>query len=154
MLYNSIIDTIGKTPLVKLNKLTQDLDATIYVKMESKNPGASVKDRLALAMITQAEKDGVLDADTRIIEPTSGNTGVGLAMLSAVKGYDLTIVMPESASIERRQIMKAYGKRWCYLLQTKVWLEQSKLQINWLLLLKIAIFLCNLKIKQMHQCIV
>ena len=109
MLYNSVIDAIGKTPLIKLNKIVKNVDATIYVKMESKNPGASIKDRLALAMINQAEKDGVLNADTHIIEPTSGNTGIGLAMICAVKGYKLTIVMPDSASIERRQIMSAYG---------------------------------------------
>ncbi len=109
MLYNSVIDAIGNTPLIKLNKITKDLDVTIYVKMESKNPGASIKDRLALAMIKQAEEEGIINESTNIIEPTSGNTGIGLAMICAVKGYKLTIVMPESASLERRQVMSAYG---------------------------------------------
>jgi len=109
MQYNSILETIGKTPLVKLNQITKGIDATIYVKMESRNPGSSVKDRLALAMIRKAEKEGKIDAETHIVEPTSGNTGVGLAMLCAAKGYRLTIVMPDSVSKERRQIVRAYG---------------------------------------------
>lgn len=111
MKYNSIIGAIGKTPIIKLNKITAGLDATIYVKMESKNPGASVKDRLALAMIEKAENEGTLDASTKIIEPTSGNTGIGLAMICAVKGYDLTIVMPDSVTKERRQLILAYGAK-------------------------------------------
>lgn len=109
MKHNSIIEAIGKTPIIKLNRITEGVGATVYVKMESKNPGSSVKDRLALAMIEKAENDGVLDKDTHIVEPTSGNTGVGLAMICAVKGYKLTIVMPESVTKERRQIIKAYG---------------------------------------------
>ncbi len=108
---NTIVEVIGKTPIIKLNKLTLGIDATIYVKLESNNPGGSVKDRLALAMIEQAEQDGVLDMGTKIIEPTSGNTGVGLAMICAVKGYDLTIVMPDSVSRERRQLVRAYGAK-------------------------------------------
>lgn len=111
MKHNSIIDAIGKTPIIKLNRITEGIDATVYVKMESKNPGSSVKDRLALAMIEKAEKDGALDKDTLIVEPTSGNTGVGLAMICAVKGYCLTIVMPESVTKERRQLIKAYGAK-------------------------------------------
>lgn len=109
MKHNTIIDAIGKTPIIKLNRITEGIDATIYVKMESKNPGSSVKDRLALAMIEKAEADGALDKDTLIVEPTSGNTGVGLAMICAVKGYKLTIVMPDSVTKERRQLIKAYG---------------------------------------------
>ena len=109
MKQNSIIDAIGKTPIIKLNRITEGLEATVYVKMESLNPGSSVKDRLALAMIDKAEADGVLDKDTLIVEPTSGNTGVGLAMICAVKGYKLTIVMPDSVTKERRQLVKAYG---------------------------------------------
>ncbi len=109
MNYNSIIETIGKTPLVKLNKITKGLEAEIFVKVESNNPAFSVKDRLALAMIEQAEKNGKVNSETLIIEPTSGNTGVGLAMVCAVKGYRLTIVMPDSASKERRQVIGAYG---------------------------------------------
>lgn len=109
MLYDSILDVIGKTPLVRLNRLTDGIDATVLVKLEKNNPAASVKDRLALAMIEQAEKEGLLKVNTKIIEPSSGNTGVGLAMLCAVKGYDLTIVMPDSVSSERAMMIKAYG---------------------------------------------
>ena len=111
MKYNSISEVIGSTPLVKLNKITADVEADIYVKLESNNPGASVKDRLALAMIEKAEKEGLINEGTKIIEPTSGNTGIGLAMLAAAKGYDLTIIMPDSVSKERRQLVKAYGAK-------------------------------------------
>jgi len=106
---NDISQLIGKTPLVKLRKLTEGIDSEVYVKLESMNPGGSVKDRLAFAMIEAAEKKGLVNKDTVIIEPTSGNTGIGLAMLCAVKGYKLIIVMPESVSVERRIILKAYG---------------------------------------------
>lgn len=109
MKFDSILSTIGNTSLVRLNKISVGVEATIYVKIESQNPASSIKDRLALAMIEQAEKDGQVDNETLIVEPTSGNTGVGLAMVCAVKGYKLTIVMPESASKERRQIISAYG---------------------------------------------
>jgi len=111
MKHNSIVQVVGNTPLVKLNRITEGLEASVYVKMESANPGSSVKDRLALAMIEKAEQDGVLDKDTHIVEPSSGNTGVGLAMICAVKGYCLTIVMPESVTRERRQLVKAYGAK-------------------------------------------
>ena len=111
MKYNTISEAIGNTPLVKLNKITTGLEADVYVKLESNNPGASVKDRLALAMIEKAEADGVLTQDTLIVEPTSGNTGIGLAMIAAAKNYSLTIVMPESVSKERRQLVKAYGAK-------------------------------------------
>jgi cysteine synthase len=104
-----ILQLIGKTPLVRLNRLSKGSDTTILAKMESLNPGGSVKDRLAIAMIEAAEKDGLINTGTFIIEPTSGNTGIGLAMVCAVKGYHLTIVMPESVSVERRAIVGAYG---------------------------------------------
>jgi len=107
--FNSILYTIGNTPLVKLNKITKNLCSTIYVKLEAFNPGGSIKDRAALCMINTAEKQGILKPETTIIEPTSGNTGIGLAMVCAVKGYKLVVVMPKSSSIERRKILRAYG---------------------------------------------
>ncbi|QJX47532.1 cysteine synthase A [Hymenobacter taeanensis] len=106
----SILDTIGNTPLLRLNRLfAHRPDVEVWVKLERTNPGGSIKDRIALAMIEQAEKDGLLTPDSLIVEPTSGNTGVGLAMVAAVKGYKITVVMPESMSIERRRLMAAYG---------------------------------------------
>ena len=106
---NYISQLIGNTPIVKLQRLTEGIDAHVYVKLESMNPGGSVKDRLAIAMITAAEEQGKIDSNSVIIEPTSGNTGIGLAMICAVKGYRLILVMPESMSPERRAILKAYG---------------------------------------------
>lgn len=105
---NTILETIGKTPIVKINKLFGE-GAEVWIKLEKQNPGGSIKDRIALAMIEQAEKQGEINQETTIIEPTSGNTGVGLAMVSAVKGYKLILVMPESMSVERRKLMSAYG---------------------------------------------
>lgn len=104
----SILQTIGNTPVVHLNKLFGS-DADVWVKLERTNPGGSIKDRIALAMIEDAEQRGILKEGSHIIEPTSGNTGVGLAMVAAVKGYKITLVMPESMSIERRRLMAAYG---------------------------------------------
>ena len=95
--------------MVRLNRLTEGLDCDIIVKLESQNPGGSVKDRLGFAMIDEAEKRGLINKDSVIIEPTSGNTGVGLALVCAVKGYKLKIVMPDSVSVERRMIIQAYG---------------------------------------------
>jgi cysteine synthase A len=105
---DKITDLIGNTPLVKINKLNEG-GATVYVKLESFNPLHSVKDRIALAMIEAAEKDGKLHKDTVIIEPTSGNTGIGLAYVAAVKGYRIILTMPETMSIERRKLLKALG---------------------------------------------
>ncbi|QHL87466.1 cysteine synthase A [Nibribacter ruber] len=104
----NILQTIGNTPTVKVNRLFGP-DANVWMKLERANPGGSIKDRIALSMVEDAEKRGLLKKDTRIIEPTSGNTGVGLAMVAAVKGYPITLVMPESMSIERRRLMAAYG---------------------------------------------
>jgi cysteine synthase A len=108
-IYNNITETIGNTPLVKLNKITQGIDAIILVKVESFNPGSSIKDRIGLALIEAAERDGKITKDTVIVEPTSGNTGIALAMTCAAKGYKLILTMPESMTIERRKILKALG---------------------------------------------
>ena len=104
----SILDTIGQTPHVQLSRLFGSR-LTVWMKLERANPGGSIKDRIALAMIEDAESRGVLSKDSVIIEPTSGNTGIGLAMVAAVKGYKLVLVMPESMSVERRRVMAAYG---------------------------------------------
>jgi cysteine synthase A len=108
MKVNTILETIGNTPHVRINRLFKT-NAEIYIKLEKANPGGSIKDRIALSMIEDAEKKGLINKDSIIIEPTSGNTGVGLAMVAAVKGYPLILVMPESMSIERRRLMSAYG---------------------------------------------
>lgn len=109
MIYNNIYDTIGNTPIVKLNNIVTEDMADIYLKLEWMNPGGSVKDRIAINMINEAEKTGLLKHGDTIIEPTSGNTGIGLAMVAASKGYKIILVMPSSLSIERRKILKAYG---------------------------------------------
>lgn len=108
MKVNSILETIGNTPHVKINRLF-DPDYSVWVKLEKANPGASIKDRIALSMINDAEKQGLLKPQSVIIEPTSGNTGIALAIVAAVKGYKLILVMPESMSVERRKIMSSYG---------------------------------------------
>ena len=108
-IFDNVLGTIGKTPLIRLNGITQGLKCTVVAKLESRNPGGSVKDRICLSMIEEAEKQGLITADTVIIEPTSGNTGIGLAMVAAVKGYRLILTMPETMSIERRNLLKAYG---------------------------------------------
>ncbi|MDP5106454.1 MAG: cysteine synthase A [Polaribacter sp.] len=107
MKFNNILETIGNTPTVKLSKLFPN--ANVWIKLEKVNPGGSIKDRIALAMIEDAEQKNLITKDTEIIEPTSGNTGIGLAMIAAIKGYKLTLVMPESMSVERRALMTAYG---------------------------------------------
>ncbi|WP_026702318.1 cysteine synthase A [Salibacterium aidingense] len=106
---NNITELIGDTPLVKLNSLTGENDADVYLKLEYMNPGSSVKDRIALAMIEAAERDGKLKQGDTIIEPTSGNTGIGLAMVAAAKGYRSVLVMPDTMSMERRNLLRAYG---------------------------------------------
>lgn len=108
---NSITDLIGNTPLVRLNKISENLEADIVAKLEFFNPGGSVKDRIGNAMIEAAEKQGILDKDTVIIEPTSGNTGIALAYVAAVKGYKLILTMPESMSIERRKLLLSFGAK-------------------------------------------
>ncbi len=108
-IYENIIETIGNTPIVKLNKINKGLKPTVLVKLESFNPGGSVKDRIGMAMIRDAELAGIIKPDSHIIESTSGNTGIALAMVCAAKGYKLTLTMPESMSIERRKILKALG---------------------------------------------
>lgn len=106
---NSIADLIGNTPIVKLNRLVGSEDAEVYAKLEYMNPGSSVKDRIALAMIEAAEKTGDLKEGATIIEPTSGNTGIGIAMVAAIKGYRAILVMPDTMSLERRNLLRAYG---------------------------------------------
>ena len=108
MIYDSVLETIGNTPHVRINKLF-DPRVTVWTKMERANPGGSVKDRIGLAMIEDAEQRGILNKDSVIIEPTSGNTGIGLALAGAVKGYRVILVMPESMTIERRKILQLYG---------------------------------------------
>jgi len=107
--YKSILEVVGKTPLIRLNKLTRGLKCTIVAKLEAQNPSGSVKDRICLSMIEEAERQGLIDKDTVIVEPTSGNTGIGLAMVAAVKGYRLILTMPDTMSVERRTLLSAYG---------------------------------------------
>ncbi len=108
-IYNDVTELIGKTPLLKLNNLTGDDDATVLIKLERNNPGGSVKDRICYNMIKTAEEEGKLKAGGTIVEPTSGNTGIGLALIGAAKGYKVILTMPDSMSIERRKLLKAYG---------------------------------------------
>ena len=108
MKVENILQTIGNTPHLKINRLFGD-KANVWIKLERANPGGSIKDRIALSMIEDAEEKGILKEGSVIVEPTSGNTGIGLAMVAAVKGYKIILVMPESMSVERRKIMSAYG---------------------------------------------
>ena len=109
MIYNGILELVGKTPVLKVNSLVDENSAEVYVKLEKFNPGGSVKDRAALGMIEKAEKEGLLKPGVTIVEPTSGNTGIGLAMIGKLKGYKVIIIMPETMSKERRDLIKAYG---------------------------------------------
>lgn len=109
MIFNDVTELIGSTPMLKLNNLTDKNDAEVVLKLESFNPGGSVKDRIALNMIVEAEKAGKIEPGGILVEPTSGNTGIGIAMVGAAKGYNVVLTMPESMSQERRQLLKAYG---------------------------------------------
>jgi cysteine synthase A len=115
---NSVLDTIGNTPHVRINRLF-GADYSVWVKLERVNPGSSIKDRIALSMIKDAEEKGLLNTGSTIIEPTSGNTGIGLAIVAAVKGYRLILVMPESMSLERRKIMSSFGAEFELTLREK-----------------------------------
>jgi cysteine synthase A len=110
-IYNNIVETVGRTPLVKLNKVTAGVEATVLLKCEFFNPLGSVKDRIGMAMIEDAEKRGILKKDTVIIEPTSGNTGIALAFVAAAKGYQLILTMPETMSLERRTLLAMLGAK-------------------------------------------
>ncbi|MGB4373705.1 MAG: pyridoxal-phosphate dependent enzyme, partial [Halanaerobiales bacterium] len=107
--YNNVTELIGKTPLLRINNLTGANDGTVLMKLERCNPGGSVKDRIAYSMIKKAEEEGRLKPGGTLIEPTSGNTGIGLAMVAAALGYKVILTMPETMSIERRKLLKAYG---------------------------------------------
>jgi cysteine synthase B len=109
--YQDILQTIGNTPLVRINKLNPNKNASIYAKIEGSNPSGSIKDRIALSMIEQAEKEGTLVKGKMIIEPTSGNTGVALAMIGVLKGYEVEIVMSDAVSVERRKMIRAFGAK-------------------------------------------
>jgi cysteine synthase A len=108
-IYDNVLETIGKTPLIRLNKITEGISATVVAKQESRNPGGSIKDRICLSMIEEAEKQGIVKPGAIFVEPTSGNTGIGLGMVAAVKNYKLILTMPETMSLERRNLLKAYG---------------------------------------------
>src|SRR5687768_7364100 len=110
-IYNNIVETVGRTPLVKLNKVTQGVNATILLKCEFFNPLGSVKDRIGMSMIDDAERRGIIKKDTVIIEPTSGNTGIALAFVAAAKGYKLVLTMPETMSLERRTLLAMLGAK-------------------------------------------
>lgn len=106
---DSVVDLIGQTPMIRLHRLVNPEDADVYIKLESFNPGSSIKDRIAYSMIKAAEEQGLLKPGSVIVEPTSGNTGIGLAMIGAAKGYKVILVMPDTMSLERRNLLKAYG---------------------------------------------
>lgn len=110
-IYNNVLELVGNTPILKVNHLVPEDAADVYVKLEAFNPASSVKDRIALSMIEAAEREGKIKPGDTIIEPTSGNTGIGLSFVGAAKGYNVVIVMPETFSIERRQLMQAYGAK-------------------------------------------
>ncbi|MCS7001835.1 MAG: pyridoxal-phosphate dependent enzyme, partial [Dehalococcoidia bacterium] len=118
MIAESVLDLVGQTPLVRLRRIPKATGARVYVKDESRNPTSSVKDRIAVAMVEAAERSGRLRPGATIVEPTSGNTGIGLAMVAAVRGYKLILVMPESMSMERASLLSSYGAQ---LVLTPAW---------------------------------
>ena len=147
-IYKGTLGLIGNTPLVEVENIEKELNlpATLLVKLEYLNPAGSVKDRIAKAMIEDAEEKGILKKGSVIIEPTSGNTGIGLAAIAAVKGYRIILTMPETMSIERRNILKAYGAE---IVLTEVRLKK---QMSWQKKFLTALFRDSLSTRQMRQC--
>lgn len=148
MKFQNILETIGNTPVVKINKLFNS-DSEVWIKLEKSNPGGSIKDRIALSMIEDAEAKGLLNKDSIIIEPTSGNTGIGLSLVAAVKGYKLILVMPESMSVERRKIMEAYGAEFVLTPREKGMKGAIEKLMNWQKKHRIPGFRDSLIIRQM-----
>lgn len=109
MIYNNILDAMGHTPIIRLNRMVGENDAQVFVKFEGLNVGGSIKTRTAYNMILEGEKQGLINKDTIIVEPTSGNQGIGLALIGAVRGYKTVIIMPDSVSVERRKLVAHYG---------------------------------------------
>ena len=146
LMYKEITELIGRTPLVRLNRLSKPGSATIYGKVEFFNPGGSVKDRICLNMINEAERQGKLKPGGTIVEPTSGNTGIGLALIAAVRGYKLILVMPESMSMERASLLSSYGAQ---LVLTPAWegMKGSIREAESLLSRKIRPILCRINFR-------
>ena len=151
---NSVTELIGNTPLVRINRITAGCAGEVVAKLEFQNPGASVKDRIGLAMIEAAEKAGRIKADTIILEPTSGNTGIGIAMVCAARGYKCTIIMPDTMSKERRMVLRAYGAELVLTPGAERMPGAIKKRWRWRPLIRATSFRSNLKTPPTPRCIV